>query len=189
MFGVSIRQTWCSPIVILYSALLMQSLVQIGARSVCFMTKLLSLKMWKSCLHGLVACLYCTCESRESSWAMLYINYRFCLCIFWFYMTLERHILFFTKVNIDIGTKILKQKCFGRKTYFPGTFFNFKPAKQIYGSSSIRSAYSRGCGTSILMSFFENSHAALDLQVGTPYKNMKQHEEITKKQTKSNKLN
>ena len=63
--------------------------------------------------------------------------------------------LFITKVNIDIGTKILKQKCFGRKTYIPGTFFNFKPAKKNYGSSSIRSAYSRGCGTSILMSFLE----------------------------------
>ena len=87
-------------------------------------------------------------------------------------MTLERHILFFTKVNIDIGTKILKQKCFGRKTHEFNTYSNFRPAKKIYGSSSIRSAYSRGCGTSILMSFFENSHAALDLQDGAPYKNM-----------------
>ena len=110
---------------------------------------------------------------------MVCINYRFCLCIFWFYMTLERHILFFTKVNIDIGTKILKQKCFGRKTYIPGTFFNFKPAKKIYGSSSIRSAYSRGCGTSILMSFFENPHAAL---VSNPYKNLKK--KITNKKNK-----
>ncbi len=42
------------------------------------------------------------------------------------------------QINIDIGTKILKQKCFGRKAYFPGTFFNFNPAKRIYGSSSIR---------------------------------------------------
>ena len=71
-----------------------------------------------------------------------------------FYIVFYIIFLFITKVNIDIGTKILKQKCFGRKTYIPGTFFNFKPAKKIYGSSSIRSAYSRGCGTSILMSFF-----------------------------------
>ena len=71
-------------------------------------------------------------------WAMLYINYRFCLCIFWFYMTLERHILFFTKVNIDIGTKILKQKCFGRKTNFFNTYSNFRPAIDILRSRRIR---------------------------------------------------
>ena len=101
-------------------------------------------------------------------------------------MTLERHILFFTKVNIDIGTKILKQKCFGRKTHEFNTYSNFRPAKQIYGSSSIRSAYSRGCGTSILMSLFEKSYAAL---ASNPYIYMKNknEEETTKQKIKQNK--
>ena len=31
------------------------------------------------------------------------------------------------KINIDIGTKILKAKCFGRKSHFPGTFRDVKP--------------------------------------------------------------
>ena len=44
----------------------------------------------------------------------------------------------FQKVNIDIGTKILKQKCFGCKTYFFNTHSNLPPAKKNYGSSSIR---------------------------------------------------
>ena len=63
-------------------------------------------------------------------------------------MTLERDILIvlyfiiiiykIQEVNIDIGTKILKQKCFGRKTNFFNTHSNFRPAKKISGSSSIR---------------------------------------------------
>ena len=101
-------------------------------------------------------------------------------------MTLERHILFFTKVNIDIGTKILKQKCFGRKTHEFNTYSNFRPAKKIYGSSSIRSAYSRGCGTSILMSFFENSYAAL---ASNPYKNMKKKKTKTTNNNEKQKQN
>ena len=35
--------------------------------------------------------------------------------------------LWITTVSIDIVTKIVKQKCFGCKTYFPDTFFNSEP--------------------------------------------------------------
>ena len=45
------------------------------------------------------------------------------------FMIVLYKIFILIKINIDIGTKILKQKCFGRKTYFLGTFFNFSPAK------------------------------------------------------------
>ena len=42
------------------------------------------------------------------------------------------------KVNIDIGAKILKQKCFVHKTNVFNTYSNFQPAKKNYGSSPIR---------------------------------------------------
>ena len=61
--------------------------------------------------------------------------------------------IIYQKVNIDIGTKILKQKCFGRKTNFFNTHSNFRPAIDIYRSKAICSAYSRGCRTYILMFF------------------------------------
>ena len=57
------------------------------------------------------------------------------------------------KVNIDIGTKILKQKCFGSKTNFFNTYSNFRPAIQNYRSRRIRSTYSRGCRSFFLMFF------------------------------------
>ena len=47
------------------------------------------------------------------------------------------------KVNIDIGTKILKQKCFGRKTHVFNTYSNFPPAIDFQISSSIRISFSR----------------------------------------------
>ena len=59
----------------------------------------------------------------------------------------------FQKVNIDNGTRILKQMCFGRKTHFPDTFSNFNPRSIQDFSRRFRISYSRGRGTSILMSF------------------------------------
>ena len=47
------------------------------------------------------------------------------------------------QVNIDIGTKILKQKCFVHKTNFFNTYSNFPPAIEFQISSSIRISYSR----------------------------------------------
>ena len=57
------------------------------------------------------------------------------------------------KVNIDIGTNILKQKCFARKTNFFNTHSNFRPAIRYYRSRRIRSTYSRGCRSFFLMLF------------------------------------
>ena len=47
------------------------------------------------------------------------------------------------KGNIDIGTKILKQKCFVHKTHVFNTCSNFPPAIHRQISSSIRVSYSR----------------------------------------------
>ena len=60
---------------------------------------------------------------------------------------------FFQKVNIDIGTKILKQKRVGSKTNFFNTYSNFRPAIQNYRSRRIRSTYSRGCRSFFLIIF------------------------------------
>ena len=60
---------------------------------------------------------------------------------------------FFQKVNIDIGTKILKQKCFGSKTNVFNTHSNFPPAIEFQISSSIRISYSRSSRNSMLMRF------------------------------------
>ena len=59
------------------------------------------------------------------------------------------------KVNIDIGAKILKAKCSGCKTYFPGTFFNIEPCFKQHFASSTRYTYSHGCRNSFLMSFWK----------------------------------
>ena len=47
------------------------------------------------------------------------------------------------QVNIDIGPKILKQKCLGCKTNFFNTHSYFPPAIEFQISSSIRISYSR----------------------------------------------
>ncbi len=47
------------------------------------------------------------------------------------------------KVNIDIGTKILKQKCFGRKTDVFNTHSNFPPAIDFQISHRFRNSYFR----------------------------------------------
>ena len=57
------------------------------------------------------------------------------------------------RINIDIGTKILKQKCFGCKTYVPDTFLGFEDCILHSFLRRFRISYSRGCRTSILMSF------------------------------------
>ena len=74
------------------------------------------------------------------------------------------HFSLILNILIDIGTKILKQKCFGSKTNVFNTHSNFPPAIEFQISSSIRISYSRP----LFRSFLEKLHAALDLQVGRP---------------------
>ena len=55
------------------------------------------------------------------------------------------HFSLILNILIDIGTKILKQKCFGSKTNVFNTHSNFPPAIEFAISCSIRISYSRGC--------------------------------------------
>ena len=53
-------------------------------------------------------------------------------------------------INIDIGAKILKQKCFDCKTYFPDTFLGFDPRNKHEFVRRFWIWYSRGSRTHIL---------------------------------------
>ena len=82
-------------------------------------------------------------------WLFSLLSSLFCIYIYIFYILY----ILSKKVNIDIGTRILKQKCFGSKTNFFNTYSNFRPAIQNYRSRRIRSTYSRGCRSFFLMIF------------------------------------
>ena len=61
------------------------------------------------------------------------------------------HFSLILNILIDIGTKILKQKCFGSKTNVFNTHSNFPPAIEFQISCSIRISYSRGCRSFFLI--------------------------------------
>ena len=67
------------------------------------------------------------------------------------------HFSLILNILIDIGTKILKQKCFGSKTNVFNTHSNFPPAIEFQISCSIRISYSRGCRSFFLIfSYFSD---------------------------------
>ena len=74
------------------------------------------------------------------------------------------------------------EKCFCHKTYFPGTPGDVNPRFSNDFSRRFRFEHSRSCRTSILMNFSENSHAALDLQVGGSNKKQRQRKQEKIKQ-------
>ena len=88
------------------------------------------------------------------------------------------------KVNIDIGTKILKEKRFGRKHHFPGTYSNFWLAlKKLQIKAHLMRIVPR-LWELAFDDFFEKLHVALDLQVGGADK--KTNEKHNKSQKNTN---